>query len=365
MYKRNRNLFSFLAVLFTAGLIAGIGGIFLLLANQVGSGPSLVANTPINGDNSDLPNAPTSETIGIHEATVLSVATNERTSIVASGSYDNTVRLWNRDREEDITLSHSGRVNDIIFTPNSQQIVTGSGAGVISLWSLSGELQSAVKGGSGRILSLAVDSQGKTIASGSSKGTLQLWSLEADEETNEASLQTIETLTDTGSRINALAFHPTDQNILVSGSQDGLIQVWDINQPQPIQTLDDSADRIVSITISSNGQYLASGSYDQSIRIWDLETGDLLQTLDGHDFVVADVAFNPEGTVIASSSYDESIKTWDWNQGRSLCTLEGHSGFVYSITFADSGNTLVSGGYDGTVRTWDLTAATKENCLPK
>lgn len=364
MYQRNRNLFSFLAVLFTAALITGIGGIFLLLADQLGNGPRLVANTSVANGDGGVSAEPAFRTLGKHEATVLSVVPHDRTPLVASGSYDNTVQLWNRNSEKAIALPHSGRINDLVFTPDGEQLITGSGAGNISLWSLTGDLHSATKGESGRILSLAVDSTGTTVASGSNRGTLQLWTIYSNEN-DTPSLQSYETLADVGSRINALAFHPTDPAILISGNQEGLIEIWNIDQAQVIQTLDDSADRIVSVAISNNGQYIASGSYDQSIRIWDLETGDLLQSLDGHNFAVADVAFSPDGILLASSSYDESIRTWDWSQGRALCTLEGHSGFVYSVDFTDSGNTLISGGYDGTVRTWDLTATPNQDCLPR
>ena len=358
MYQRNRNLFSLLAVLFTASLITGIGGIFLLLADQIGSGPRLVANTSIS-DSDSAAEVPAFRTLGTHPSTVLSVAVGDRTPIMASGSYDNTVKLWNRNSGEDTALPHSGRVNDLVFTPDGEQLLTGSGAGNIKLWSIAGNLQSSIQSDSGRILSLAVNATGEIIASGSNKGILQIWS------TDSRQLQLESTLANIGPRINTLAFHPTEANILISGNQDGLIQIWDIERAEIIQTLDDNADRIVSIAISNNGQYLASGSYDQSIRVWDLEAGDLLQVLDGHNFSVADVAFSPDGTTLASSSYDESIKTWNWNSGRTLCTLEGHSGFVYSVAFTDSGNTLVSGGYDGTVRTWDLTATSNQDCLPR
>ncbi|MEL7332462.1 MAG: WD40 repeat domain-containing protein [Cyanobacteria bacterium J06560_2] len=370
MYQRNRNLFSFLAVLLTAGLITGVGSIFLLLSDQLGGAPRLVANnTGIDSTGIDSPaEAPPAspfEVLGTHDATVLTVAAAQNSPLVASGSYDNTVRLWNRNSQDAITLTHSGRVNDLAFTSTGTQLVTGSGAGELTLWSVaSGKAAAVVQGQSGRISSLAVNGKEDMMASGSSKGALQVWSLmSADSKTG--AIEPWETLVSVGPMINAIAFHPIDANILITGDQDGLLQIWDVAQQQQIMTLDDGADRIVSLAISNSGRYVASGSYDQTARVWDLETGELLQTLYGHDFVVADVAFSPDGTVLASSSYDESIKTWDWAKGQVLCTLEGHSGFVYSVGFSDSGNTLVSGGYDGTVRTWDLTAPVNSECLPQ
>ncbi|MGD1900354.1 MAG: WD40 repeat domain-containing protein [Phormidesmis sp.] len=366
MDQRNRNLFSFFAVLFTAGLITGVGGFFLLLADELGgNGPQLTLSNPVMSNKAEAnsvsaaPTLSVSQTLGAHTATVLSVETDSEQSLIASGGYDNTVQLWDRSGQRAATLAHSGRVNDLVFTPDGQRLITGSGAGKITTWALpSGRLETSVRGRAGRILSLAIDSDGENLASGSSKGVLQIWSV-------SDAVQPLWILADVGPQINALAFHPTDNNLVLSGDQDGVIRIWDIASNRTIRMLDDGADRIVSLAVSADGKYVASGSYDQTIRVWSLETGDLLQTLSGHDFVVSDVAFSPDGRLLVSSSYDESIKTWDWAEGQSLCTLKGHAGFVYSVTVADSGNTIVSGGYDGTVRTWDLTAVPNESCLPR
>ena len=217
------------------------------------------------------------------------------------------------------------------------------------------------------------------MAVGSDQGSLTLWTITAG-----SNLQRLATLLPAGVPISAVAFHPIDDNLVLSGGQDGLVRVWDIDENAIAFTLDDGTQgngaqgdltpdsraqangpsKIVSIAKSNNGQYVASGSDDKTIRVWELASGKLIQTLTGHDSLVSDIDFSPDGTLLVSSSYDESLKVWEWARGLSLCTLEGHAGFVYSVAFTDSGNTLVSGGYDGTVRTWDLTATENQDCLP-
>ncbi len=355
MAPNNRNLFPLFAVLLSAGVIAGLGGIFLLISDRLDSGAKVV---PTLGQQDRESTSGAARILGSHTATVLSVAAGTTTPIVASGSYDNTVRLWDRNDVEAVrSLPHSGRVNDLTFTTDGQRLITVSGSGDIDLWTVpTGESKATISGNSGRIISAALSQDDAVLAIGSGDGAIKTWSLSEDNFTNPIALKTI------GPQINALAFHPIDPNLLLSGDHSGAIQVWDLAQKKSILTLEDNADRIVSLSVNNTG-YVASGSYDAAIRIWNIKSGQLTQTLRDHDFVVADVAFSPDGRLLASASYDESIKIWDWQNSKVLCTLNGHSGFVYSVAFSDAGNTLVSGGYDGTVRTWDLAAAAGGECL--
>ena len=381
MYQ-NKNLFPFLAVLVAAGLIAGAAGLFVLIADRYGGSNRLAANPnarslasqQLEGDDSNRsalerriktagssPVAP-STVMGAHNATVLRVATAyPDRQLVASGSYDNTVKLWNSSSKKLLrSLPHGGRVNDLAFIPGRQKLVTVSGAGNLRIWNtLSGQLQATAPGESGRMTSVAVASDGTTLATGSGKGTLRLWTLNK----SAAEPRTKDILVDVGAQINALVFHPSDRDRLVSGDQDGVIRVWDLADKKELLTLSDAADRIVSLAISPDGRYVASGSRDQKIRVWDLASGDLVKTLESHDFVVADLAFSASGASLVSSSYDESIKTWDWQKGEVLCTLLGHSGFVYTVDFIGNSDRLISGGYDGTVRIWDLSEDNAQTCL--
>lgn len=402
MYQNNKNIFPIAAVLATAGIIVGVCSAILIGSDRIGRGADVATGSTGReleiGSRaaiaSDSPPRATGNTLstvlGAHNATVLNVSTPDKSpnsSLIASGSYDNTVKIWSAGdraggmRFEVRSLPHSGRVNALAFIPSTdaekdsagrevpgnipeQQLVTGSGSGEIKLWnSTSGELMTTIADHSGRIMSLAASPDGTTFASGSSNGSIKVWPVEAIAEQQSQTNLRGEVLTDIGAQIDALAFHPIDSKLLASGDHDGTIQVWDLTRNEPTLTLTSDSDRIASIAISPNGRYLASGSYDNIIRIWDLETGKPVQTLSGHNFVVADVAFSPDGKVLASSSYDETIRLWNWTSASELCTLSGHSGFVYSVAFADQGSSLVSGGFDGTVRTWDLAAPNNQRCL--
>lgn len=65
-----------------------------------------------------------------------------------------------------------------------------------------------------------------------------------------------------------------------------------------------------SIVFSPNGKVLVSGSYDATIRLWDVDTGAQLATLEGHTYSITSVAVSPDGATIASGSFDGTVLLW-------------------------------------------------------
>lgn len=100
---------------------------------------------------------------------------------------------------------------------------------------------------------------------------------------------------------------------IVSGSQSGAINVWDMETKQEkvpmMQHLNTG-----SLAISPNGITLVSrgGDYDNDndLRIWNLKTGELEETLDEYSYVVSSLVISPDGKTLVSSSRDKTIKVW-------------------------------------------------------
>lgn len=144
-------------------------------------------------------------------------------------------------------------------------------------------------------------------------------------------------------------------HILVTGSWDKTIKVWNVATGQLLRTLMGHQEAVWSVALAADGKTLASGSSDQQIKIWNLPTGQLIHTLTGHSNWVAAVDLSPKGELVASASSDKTLKVWSVKSGELIHTLQGHGCAVTCIAFTPDGKTLVSGSGDKTLKIWSLT----------
>ena len=98
---------------------------------------------------------------------------------------------------------------------------------------------------------------------------------------------------------------------------------------------------------------LTSGSQDGVMKLWDVASGRELRTLNAHSRAVSSVAFSPNGKLLASGSFDQTIALWDVVSENELRRLKRHSGSVFSVVLSPDGKTVASGVYLALVRVGD------------
>ncbi len=292
-----------------------------------------------------------------HTGGVRSVVFSPDGTTLASGSRDNTIRLWNANTGTPIrTLTeHTEPVNSVAFSPDSNTFASGGWDDTIRLWNANiGTPIRTLIGHTHNVESVAFSPDGSILTSGSSDDTIRLW--------NANTGTPIRTLTEHTNDVNSVAFS-SDGSILASGSSDDTIRLWDADTGRHLQTLTGHTNDVNSVSFSPDGTTLASGSYDNTIRLWNVDTGRHLQTLTGHTRVVESVTFSPDGTTLASGSWDSTICLWDANNGFHLWTLTEHTGPVLGVAFSPDGSILASGSYDQTIRLWDLRPSATTNTI--
>ena len=213
--------------------------------------------------------------------------------------------LYDVDTGAEVALftGHTGWVYSVSFSPDGITLASGSRDNTVRLWDVASRQQKAVLEHPwlASVHSVSFSPDGTTLASGSRK-TVRLWDVASGQQK-----AVLEGHTD---RVTSVSFSP-DGTILASGSWDDTVWLWDVASGQQKAVLEGHTSWVESVSFSPDGLTLASGSEDDTIRLWDVATGQEKALLQGHTSMVNSVSFSPDGLTLASGSEDGTILLWD------------------------------------------------------
>jgi len=191
-----------------------------------------------------------------HEEPVKTISFSPNGNLLASGSMDHKIKLWDIVNSQCIrTLrGHTDTVMSIDFSPDGSLLVSGSADNTIRLWnSETGEcIEPPVKGHKDWVSSVTVSSGGEILGSGSWDNTVRLWSLEDKICISPPLLGHLDL-------VSSVAFSP-DGKFLASGSTDGTVLVWTIEQAET-SFIDKYLERKSSPMIGEGIHYIKWGEY--------------------------------------------------------------------------------------------------------
>ena len=201
------------------------------------------------------------------------------------------------------------------------------------------------------VLAIDYSASGGHIAVGDSDGKLLVIDSESDDVVSEFAL---------GEFVYSVAFSPTNEDQLASGSRDGSIRIAQVNADGQMRSLSGHTDVVSDVRFSKDGQRLISASYDETAFVWDLASGEHSKPLVGHSRWVRAAAFDPTRDVVVTAGQDSVAIVWKRTNNpeqveyTQVCQLKGHKGPIFDVDVSSDGKRIATAGDDNLILLWNL-----------
>lgn len=325
-------------------------------------------------------------TLAGHTSGIKVIAFSPQGHYLASGGKDGKIKIWDWQTGLEIkTLQgHSDIITDLAWSPDGTKLASSGWDRRVRVWDFAtgNELKSFIN--ETWVRAVAWSSDGTFLLSGGDDLSIKVWQvdlgeLSAEFETRDNIMSlsaapkgalvamvlkngVLEVLNlETGERIVPEGYQ--GEAAAISWSFDGrylaagtarLIQVWDMNEPKLVQSID-TENSILALDWGSESYLLAAGSYRGIIDLWSAESGKNLLSISGHTRAVKALAWSPQRNCLASGGEDGAIRVWDLDARKERFQLaSGHGRPIEDLAWSPDGNYLASCGHDLLVRVWNV-----------
>lgn len=302
---------------------------------------------------------------------VWSIAFSPDGKTLACGYADKMIRLWDISDIYAIdtplllaavslkTLSgHDDAIFAVAFSPDGALLASGSGDGTIRLWQVhDGMLLHTLTDHRSGILALAFnpilqedDGNGRYwhLLSAGRNGIIYLWQIPQAGKGTPASFRKFEGHT---ADVFSLAFHPAGDHF-VSSSGDRTVRLWSLATERVERIFDDANDTI--LTVACGGEIIVAAGNEHVIYVWHLQSGQLLFSLTGQNGAIGTLALTNNDHILASGSFDQSVRLWDLHRGLSIRTYYSSRNGIHAAALHPDAHIFATGGNDGTISLWNL-----------
>ncbi|MDI6097202.1 WD40 repeat domain-containing protein [Actinoplanes sp. NEAU-A12] len=278
-----------------------------------------------------------------HTDWVFSAAWSPRTDVVATGSRDGEIKVW--EQKNQYQPQRLGRHNDwvlgVAWNATGTLLVSCSRDQTLRLWHIGGFhlLKSVSLGSPSRCVEW--DHRHHEIVVGTDDGLVRIF----DEDLHE---------------VRRFAAHDKEVRAISSsvlgdiavGLADGSVVVLDREDGRVVRRITHHTDWIHCVAWSPDGAALLIGSRDRSTTLWSAPTWRMTGSLTHLGEEVRCATWSPDGRQILFGLHDGTGRVWTHNLSRELSVLQGHEDWIRCAAWSRDGNLIVTGSQDHTVRLW-------------
>ncbi|KAK3846100.1 MAG: WD40-repeat-containing domain protein [Linnemannia gamsii] len=260
-----------------------------------------------------------------HTDIVICLDRNTDGTLLASGSKDNTAKVWTLDLENEdaderykcigTCVGHTEAIGAVALTRKTDGLLlTGSQDRTIKCWDLS--------------------------------------TADLDEPDEKLRFKSHYTIQAHEKDINTIDIAPNDK-VFATGSQDKLAKIWNLQEGTLVGTCKGHKRGVWSVKFSPVDQCLATSSGDRTIKIWSLNDFSCLRTFEGHTNSILKVDFMTSGLQLVSCGSDGLVKLWTIRTNECVTTLDNHTEKIWALAVRKDENMVVTGGADSMINMWE------------
>lgn len=289
------------------------------------------------------------DTIKGHELPVYSIAFNSPyDDKIATSSIDKTGKIWDaKTRKCLYTLNHKLEVLKVTFSHDGKMLATSCADGSSTIWNVNtGEKLQNFKQHSQEVVNSIFNNDNSNLLSYSYDGTAKIF--------NIGTGQLIANFKEHSGEISSCQFNPVDNNMIITGSFDKTLKIWDLRKPdKSIKTFTDSKGELNQIIFDSLGKKIAAAGSDGEIYVYSSSTLTKDKELSGHHSDVLSIMFNRnKEPLLVSGGSDGTCKLWDVNKGNCVETLEETNTEIFSCSFNAKGDSIITANMDNICKVW-------------
>ena len=288
-----------------------------------------------------------------HRKGALTLGFSPDGKLLASGSADHTIKLWDVESGRDLlTLQgHDLAVTSVTFFAESDRLASVGLDGKVISWALTREgpppgrvsaRESLVHAYRDQLLAVTISADEEQLATAGTNGQVHVWNLAEDRAQSDFP-ELVRT-------VNSLVFSP-NPGYLASASSDGTVRLWD-PKAGLVEILGEFRGVTRGLAFSSDGLLLVGGGDSNVTTIWSMDVWKVVSTLKGHPLPIRAVAFSTDQKTLASGCDDGLVRLWDATTGQLFFPLQGPAGRVNAVAFSPDGKTVAACDQEGRINLW-------------